>query len=257
MIAVHEGHQHSPSTDHHHHHHHSLHPHHHHAHHATTDRYSLNTVPQVNTQDFLDLISLYSHDHDNKSMGSRRNSSHGSLFVVDPDAGITPGSSQHQHCHVVLRRMQYLTCVAALGGFLSGYNTGVISGALLPLTRVFDLTPLQEESIVSATILAAFLSSLVLGGILNHCVGRQRTILTAAVLFVVGSLVLVVAPSFAWLVVGEVVLGIGIGLESLTNPMYIAELSKPTLRGMLVSAYAWMMCFGQFFGTFSLLLSDV
>ena len=146
----------------------------------------------------------------------------------------------------VAHRMRVLTFFAAIGGFLSGYNTGVIAGALLPLKRVFDLSPLQEEAIVSATIVSAFLASLA-GGTINTCLGRRRTLLLAAAVFTSGGLVMFAAPNYAFLVIGEVLLGIGIGLESLTSPLYIAEVAKPSIRGMLVSAYALMMCMGQFF----------
>ncbi|KAL7570220.1 hypothetical protein ACA910_020646 [Epithemia clementina (nom. ined.)] len=223
MIAVHEGYQSTENLP------------------ASAERYS--TIPQVNTQDFLDLITIYkSQDKKEEGLASRCSSSH-SLFVLDAEKVKTEGV---ERCKNVLRRMQYLTCIAAIGGFLSGYNTGVISGALLPLTRVFHLSPFQEESIVSATILSAFASSMV-GGMINHACGRRRTILAAALIFACGGIFLFGAQGFPMLVIGEIILGAGIGLESLTNPMYIAEVSKPDMRGMLVSAYAWMMCFGQFF----------
>lgn len=145
----------------------------------------------------------------------------------------------------VQHRMRYLTCIAAIGGFLSGYNTGVISGALLPLTRVFHLSPEQEESIVTATIVSAFVFSLI-GGSLNQFAGRRATIMGAAVVFVLGAVTLFCAESLATLILGEVLLGAAIGVESLTSPLYISEVAKPGMRGMLVSAYAFMVCFGQF-----------
>ena len=148
----------------------------------------------------------------------------------------------------VVKRMRHLTCIAAIGGFLSGYNTGVISGALLPLTRVFHLSPQQEESIVTATIVSAFVFSL-LGGSMNRIFGRRKTIIKAAAVFTIGAVTLFCAQSLLMLIIGEVLLGIGIGVESLTTPLYIAEVAKPRQRGMLVSAYAFMVCFGQFSGT--------
>ena len=145
----------------------------------------------------------------------------------------------------VWKRMRTLTCVAALGGFLSGYNTGVISGALLPLQRVFQLDAWQLETLVSATIVCAFVSSLT-GSYFTQQFGRKTTILAAALIFTIGAVTLFSAPSYGVLVVGELVLGVGIGIESLTSPMYIAETAQPAIRGMLVSAYGFMMCFGQF-----------
>ena len=151
----------------------------------------------------------------------------------------------------VVKRMRYLTCIAAIGGFLSGYNTGVISGALLPLTRVFHLAPEQEESIVTATIVSAFIFSL-LGGSMNRVFGRRKTIMKAAAVFTIGAVTLFCAQNLMMLILGEILLGIGIGVESLTTPLYIAETAKPQQRGMLVSAYAFMVCFGQFSGEYRL-----
>ena len=158
------------------------------------------------------------------------------------------------------KRMRTLTFFAAVGGFLSGYNCGVLSGALLPLKRVFHLSSEQEEAIVSSTILSAFVASIT-GGTINPYLGRRKTLILAAAIFTLGGLVLFTAMNYASLVVGEILLGSGIGLESLTSPLYIAEVAKPTHRGMLVSMYALMMCLGQFFagimdGVFGAVLPD-
>ena len=155
----------------------------------------------------------------------------------------------------VMRKMRFLTAVAAMGGFLSGYNTGVISGAMLPVQRRFALSISQQELIVSSTICSAFIASL-WGGTLVHCLGRRHTLLGAAAVFCLGAIVLSCSTNVAMLVTGEILLGIGVGIESLTSPMYIAEMAKPSIRGTLVSMYALMMCFGQVFaglidGTFS------
>eukprot|EP00934_Nitzschia_sp_Nitz4_P002583 Nitzschia sp. Nitz4//scaffold26_size159584//20588//22715//NITZ4_002470-RA/size159584-snap-gene-0.6-mRNA-1//1//CDS//3329545019//2573//frame0 len=151
-----------------------------------------------------------------------------------------------QRKRLVLRRMQYLTGMAAIGGFLFGYDTGVISGAMLPMRRAFQLTPEQQEVVVSSTVLAAFVSSLG-GGTLNHRIGRRRTILVAAAVFTLGSLLLGFAWSYEVLVVGRVILGLGIGLASLTTPIYIAEVAPSNLRGQLVTINTLLVTFGQFF----------
>ena len=162
----------------------------------------------------------------------------------------------------VARRMRVLTFFAAIGGFLSGYNTGVIAGALLPLKRIFRLASEQEEGIVSATIISACVaSSVIMGGTLNTYFGRRGTLLFAATVFTLGGFLLFVAQSYAVILVGEILLGLGIGLESLTSPLYIAEVAKPSSRGRLVSAYALMMCMGQFVagimdGVYGALLPD-
>lgn len=146
----------------------------------------------------------------------------------------------------VIRYMRYLTGMAAIGGFLFGYDTGVVSGAMLPMKRAFDLTAEQQEVVVSSTVFAAFISSL-FGGTMNDKFGRRFCILFAAIVFTFGSLLLFVAWSYPILVIGRIILGIGIGVASLTTPVYIAEVAIPNMRGQLVTINTLMITFGQFF----------
>jgi len=145
----------------------------------------------------------------------------------------------------VMRDMRILTAVAAIGGFLFGYDTGVVSGAMLPIKREFGLSASEQETVVSVTILAAFVSSL-LGGSWNSRYGRKTCLLYAALVFVLGSLVLMVSFDYPSLVVGRVIVGIGIGVASLTTPVYIAEVALPEMRGRLVTINALMCTIGQF-----------
>jgi MFS family permease len=107
------------------------------------------------------------------------------------------------------------------------------------------MTPEQEELIVCGLISAGFLSSLA-GGTMNNKLGRRKTLIMAGTCFAVGGMTLMTAHHYVTLVVGEVLIGLAMGLESLTSPMYVSEVSKPSLRGMLVSSYALMVVCGQF-----------
>ncbi|KAJ8307716.1 hypothetical protein KUTeg_014732 [Tegillarca granosa] len=127
-----------------------------------------------------------------------------------------------------------LSFFAAVGGFLFGYDTGVVSGAMLLLTKRFDLSILWQEIIVSATIAFAFLFALV-GGFLNDVFGRKITTLIARI-----------AQNVAMLVIGRSILGIGIGLASMTVPVYIAECAPTELRGRLVTINNLFITGGQF-----------
>ena len=147
----------------------------------------------------------------------------------------------------VWRKMRYLTFMAAIGGFLFGYDTGVVSGAMLPMKRALGLTPEQQEVVVSSTVLAAFVSSLCLGAPLNDRLGRRYSILGSALVFGIGSLVLMFSNGYWMLVVGRIILGLGIGVASLTTPVYIAEAALPEMRGRLVTVNVLMITFGQFF----------
>lgn len=145
----------------------------------------------------------------------------------------------------VQRRMHFLTGMAAIGGFLFGYDTGVISGAMLPIQRAFDLTEVQQEVVVSSTVLAAFVSSLC-GGSLNRSLGRRKSILIAAAIFTLGAVILAFCWNYETLVLGRIIVGIGIGIASLTTPMYIAEVAVPHMRGQLVTINALLVTIGQF-----------
>jgi SP family myo-inositol transporter-like MFS transporter 13 len=136
--------------------------------------------------------------------------------------------------------------MAATGGFLFGYDTGVISGAMLPMKRAFGLTSEQQEVIVSSTIFAAFVSSLC-GGSMNEAFGRRVSILFSAFVFTIGSTLLFFAWNYHILIAGRIVVGIGIGIASLTTPIYIAEVARPDVRGQLVTVNTLMITFGQFF----------
>lgn len=103
-----------------------------------------------------------------------------------------------------------LAAFSALGGFLFGYDTGVISGAMLLLKRELELSALWQEVLISSTVAAAALSAL-LGGFLNGLFGRRMCILLASFFFTVGGIVLSSAPSKEVLLAGRLVVGVGLG----------------------------------------------
>ena len=104
----------------------------------------------------------------------------------------------------------FLTVFAAIGGFLFGYDTGVISGAMILIKEEFDLSSFWQELIVSATIGAAILGAL-LGGFLNQWLGRKPLLVASAMVFTVGAVVMGVAQSREILLVGRLTVGFGIG----------------------------------------------
>lgn len=103
-----------------------------------------------------------------------------------------------------------LAAFSALGGFLFGYDTGVISGAMLLLKRELELSALWQELLISSTVAAAALSAL-LGGFLNGLFGRRVCILLASFFFTVGGIVLSTAPGKEALLAGRLIVGVGLG----------------------------------------------
>lgn len=137
-----------------------------------------------------------------------------------------------------------LTISASLGGFIFGYDTGVVSGAVLLIVDEFNLTDTQEEVIVSVTIATAAASSLA-GGPAMQRWGRKPVIIFAGSIFTIGAVLLAAAQTYSALVVGRFVVGIGIGLASLATPVYIAEAAPSHLRGKFVTLNTLFITGGQ------------
>ncbi|XP_046715192.1 solute carrier family 2 member 13b isoform X2 [Silurus meridionalis] len=143
------------------------------------------------------------------------------------------------------RFVYVLSFFSALGGFLFGYDTGVVSGAMLLLKKEMNLSAFWQELLVSSTVGAAALSALA-GGFLNGVYGRRKCIMLASFIFTVGGIILSVAPDKVVLLIGRLTVGIGIGIASMTVPVYIAEMSPPQLRGQLVTINTLFITGGQF-----------
>lgn len=133
--------------------------------------------------------------------------------------------------------------IAALGGFLFGYNTSVISGALLFLSQEFTLSPLSEGILVSTILLGALLGALVSGFAADRW-GRKPTILLNGAIYALGILIVVTAESFSTLLLGRFISGIAVGLSSMLVPLYISEISPPQWRGALVALNQLMVTLG-------------
>lgn len=103
-----------------------------------------------------------------------------------------------------------LTFFSALGGFLFGYDTGVISGAIILLRNEFNLSSVWQELIVSVTVGAAAVFALV-GGVLNDRLGRRPVIMTASIVFTVGAVCMGIAGDKYLLLGGRIIVGAGIG----------------------------------------------
>lgn len=129
----------------------------------------------------------------------------------------------------------YLVCaIAALAGLLFGFDTGIISGALLFIERGFPLTTVMKELIVSSVLLGAMVGSLSSGHLTDRY-GRRKIILLIAGMFTLGTLVAALAPNVQMILLGRLCIGIAIGIGSYTAPLYIAEVAPFELRGGLVS----------------------
>jgi len=124
--------------------------------------------------------------------------------------------------------------VAALGGLLFGYDTGVISGAILFIKKQFSLSSTMEEIVVSSVLVGA-MAGAALGGALTGRFGRRKLIILAGIIFTASALGTALAPTIPWLISAMIVSGIAIGIASFISPMYIAEVVPAKVRGSLVA----------------------
>ena len=133
--------------------------------------------------------------------------------------------------------------VAACAGVLFGYDTGVISGAILYINHQFHLSPQMNGFVVSSVLLGAVMGA-ILSGALSDRYGRKRLLVTDAIVFIIGTLISAFAPTVTVLVLGRIVVGIAIGIASYSAPLYISEISPAHLRGALVSMNQLAIAFG-------------
>ena len=124
--------------------------------------------------------------------------------------------------------------VAALGGLLFGYDTGVISGALLFIREELALSATMQ-GIVVAIVLAGAVIGAAAAGSLSDRFGRRRVILVAGLLFIAGALFSAIAEGLTLLLGGRFFVGLGIGIASMLTPLYLAEIAPARERGAIVS----------------------
>lgn len=142
------------------------------------------------------------------------------------------------------RRLDLVTIVATLGGLLFGYDTGVINGALEPMKADLGLTATGEGLITSTLLVGAAIGALVCGK-LNDVLGRKRTLTILAVIFFVGTIGGVLAPSLAIMIPSRVILGFAVGGASVTVPVYLSELAPTERRGSLAGRGELAIVIGQ------------
>jgi MFS transporter, SP family, sugar:H+ symporter len=131
----------------------------------------------------------------------------------------------------------------ALGGLLFGYDTGVISGAILFIKKDFGVSPFIQGAIVASLLLGAMFGAAFAGRLADR-LGRRRLILIAAVTFGIGAIVSATAPSAGVLIGGRLVLGLAVGSAALVVPLYLSEIAPTEIRGAISSLNQLMIVVG-------------
>ena len=126
--------------------------------------------------------------------------------------------------------------VAALGGFLFGYDTAIISGTIGFVKTKFELNAVAEGWFVSSALVGCIFG-VMFTGLINDWFGRKKVLLLSGLLFLISAIGCMLAPTLSILIIFRLIGGIGVGVASMTSPLFIAEISPPNIRGRLVTLY--------------------
>nr|ACL11810.1 hypothetical protein [Mycolicibacterium brisbanense] len=143
------------------------------------------------------------------------------------------------------RGVGFVAGIAALGGLLFGFDTGIISAALLYIRDDFTLGTFGQQLLVSILLAGALVGVLMAGMVLDR-IGRKRTLVVLAAVFTLGAVACALAPSATTLLVARFALGMSVGASSVAVPVYVAEISPADTRGRLVSMYQLLIGVGIF-----------
>ncbi len=134
--------------------------------------------------------------------------------------------------------------VAALGGLLFGYDTGVINGSLKFVQLKFDLSPAMKGFAASSALLACIFGA-GFAGTLSDRLGRKKVLILSAVMFLISAIGTALPQNLMQFIIFRIIGGLGVGAASMTSPMYIAEISPAKIRGRMVSVNQFAIIFGM------------
>ncbi|MFE4214220.1 sugar porter family MFS transporter [Streptomyces sp. NPDC056844] len=159
---------------------------------------------------------------------SREPGTHGPLTEVSPEGQ---------------RKITRWAAAIALGGFLFGFDTGVVSGALLYVKQDFGLNSFEQGSVVSVLLIGAVIGA-TSAGRLSEGLGRRKALGTVGVVFIIGTAIASTANGYLMLMAGRVILGLAVGAASATVPVYLSEISPTKIRGRLLTMNQLMITLG-------------
>lgn len=140
--------------------------------------------------------------------------------------------------------------VVALGGFLFGFDTAVISGAEQAIQQFWNLTPVEHGLTISIALIGTIIGSL-MGSIPSDLLGRRKTLILIAIIYLVASLGTALATNWYVFLFFRLLGGLGVGASSVTAPVYISEIAPAERRGRLVAMFQFNVVFGILFSYFS------
>ncbi|WP_243725623.1 sugar porter family MFS transporter [Actinomadura rubrisoli] len=142
-----------------------------------------------------------------------------------------------------LRKIWLWAVLIAVGGFLFGFDTGVISGALLFIRTDFGLNSFEQSSLVSVLVLGAMVGAMGAGRIADR-IGRRKILGLEGAVFLIGTLIAVLSNGYVALLLARLVLGLAVGASSATVPIYLSEISPKEVRGRTLTLNQLMITIG-------------
>ena len=142
------------------------------------------------------------------------------------------------------RRLLGVATIAAIGGFLFGYDTGVIGGAMLFMQKDLKLHSHGQQQLVVAILLLGAIAGAFVSGWLADKISRRRTKMISGTVYVIGGLACAFSQNYTEILASRFVLGLSVGTASFVSPMYIAELVPTRIRGGVVSFNQLMVTLG-------------
>jgi len=145
--------------------------------------------------------------------------------------------------HMKHHRILFWSITVALGGFLFGFDTAVISGAEQSIQKIWGLNSVQHGFTVSIALIGTVIGAL-FGGIPSDRIGRKQTLFWIAVLYLISALGSALSTNWYLFMVFRFIGGLGVGASSVAAPMYITEISPANRRGRLVAMFQFNVVFG-------------
>ncbi len=134
--------------------------------------------------------------------------------------------------------------VAALGGLLFGYDTGVINGSLKFVQLKFELNAAMKGFAASSALIACIFGAAFAGTLSDH-LGRKKVLILSAALFLISAVGTALPKNLTQFIIFRIIGGLGVGAASMTSPMYIAEIAPARIRGRMVSLNQFAIIFGM------------
>lgn len=139
--------------------------------------------------------------------------------------------------------ISFITLIAALGGFLFGFDMAVVSGIIEPVKQQYGLSSSQEGLFVSCALLGC-IAGVAFSGYLSDKIGRRKVLFIAAVLFLISAIGFAFSEAYAALIFFRMMAGMGVGVASNVSPLYISEVAPSHKRGRLVTFYQLAITIG-------------